>query len=180
MLNEKETALILIDVQGKLAEMVYNSKNIISNIKKLVLACKALSIPIVWVEQYPAGLGETVPELSSLLKNQQAFEKHTFNALANKEIEKKVTQLKKTQWLVCGIETHICVYQTAIGLLEKGYRVELVTDAVSSRSKSSIKMAINKLQSKGAEVTDVEMCVYELIKNSKKPVFKEILPIIKM
>lgn len=179
MLQRKNTALLLIDVQGKLARMVHQSKEVITNIRKLILACKVLSIPIVWVEQYPEGLGKTVSELSELLNEQKPITKHTFNALANKEIENMITQLNKEQWLVCGIETHICVYQTAMALLNKNYKVELVTDAVSSRSKSSIDLAINKLQAKGVSLTNVEMCIYELVKDSKTEAFKKILPLIK-
>lgn len=179
MLQRKDTALLLIDVQGKLARMVHQSKEVITNIRKLILACETLSIPIVWVEQYPKGLGKTVSELSELLNKQKPIAKHTFNALANKEIESTIAQLNKKQWLVCGIEAHICVYQTAMALLNKNYKVELVTDAVSSRSKNSIDLAINKLQTKGIGLTNVEMCIYELVKDSKTEAFKKILPLIK-
>lgn len=179
MLNEKETALIVIDVQGKLARMVNESELLVQNLKRLISVFDAMSIPIVWVEQYPEGLGKTIPEISELLKNRNPFPKYTFSALGNEKIENEIVKLNKKQWLVCGIETHICVYQTAMDLLAKNYEVEIVADAVSSRTKESKELALSKLQKKGIGLTNIEMCVYELIKNSKNDIFKKILPFFK-
>lgn len=179
MLNEKETALIIIDVQGKLARMVAESEQLVKNLRQLISAFKTMSIPIVWVEQYPEGLGKTIPEISELLVNQTPFSKYTFSALGNKDIENEIEKLNRKQWLVCGIETHICVYQTAMDLLAKNYEVEIVSDAVSSRTKESKALALSKLQKKGVGLTNIEMCVYELIKNSKTDIFKKILPLFK-
>lgn len=179
MLNEKETALIIIDVQGKLARMVAESEQLVKNLRQLIAAFKTMSIPIVWVEQYPEGLGKTIPEISELLENKTPLPKYTFSALGNKDIESEIEKLNRKQWLVCGIETHICVYQTAMDLLAKNYEVEIVSDAVSSRTKESKELALAKLQKKGVGLTNIEMCVYELIKNSKTDIFKKILPLFK-
>ncbi|TDO96983.1 hydrolase [Flavobacterium sp. 245] len=179
MLANENTGLILIDVQGKLARIVNESEKLVSNLEKLILGCKILSIPIIWAEQNPKGLGPTIPELEKLLPNQKAIEKYTFNAFENEEFKQSIINSNKKQWLICGIETHICVYQTAIGLLSHDFEVEIVTDCVSSRSKESIDLALKKLQSKGASLTNIEMCLYELVKDSKKEIFKEILTLIK-
>lgn len=180
MLDENNTALLIVDVQGKLARMVYESEELIANIRKLIIACQAMSIPIVCLEQYPEGLGGTVPEIAKLLAPNKPLSKRTFNGLFDEKIEETIKKLNKEQWLICGIEAHVCVYQTALALLEKKYRVELVVDAISSRSKESIDLTVKKLHKKGIELTNVEMSVYELVKDSRKDVFKEILSLVKM
>lgn len=179
MLIQENTGLILIDVQGKLARIVNESEKLISNLEKIIRGGQILELPIIWVEQNPQGLGATVPELAGLLKNQQSLEKYSFNAMDNESFKQAIIDSGRKQWLVCGIEAHICVYQTVLGLLSHNFEVEIVADCISSRAKENIDLALKKLQHKGANVTTVEMCLYELVKSSKSEVFKEILNLIK-
>jgi nicotinamidase-related amidase len=179
VLNQEKAGLVIVDVQGKLASIVHESEELLRNIQVLIQGCQILKIPIVWVEQNPRGLGQTVPELRKLLKPYQPLEKYTFNACESSSFEKAITESSLQQWIVCGIEAHICLYQTALGLLSRGYHVEVVTDCISSRSKANIELAINKLQGSGASLTSVEMCLYELVKDARKEEFKRILPLIK-
>ncbi|MDQ6473001.1 hydrolase [Flavobacterium sp. LHD-80] len=179
MLSNENTGLILIDVQGKLARIVNESEKLVSNLEKLIRGCQILSIPIIWAEQNPKGLGSTIAELEILLSNQKPIEKYTFNAFENTDFKQSIINSNKKQWLICGIEAHICVYQTAIGLLSNNFEVEIVIDCVSSRSKESIDLALKKLQNKGASLTNIEMCLYELVKDSRKEIFKKILTLIK-
>ncbi|EJG02565.1 hydrolase [Flavobacterium sp. F52] len=179
MLQQENTGLIIIDVQGKLARIVQNSEKLAENLEKLIKGCQILSIPIVWAEQNPKGLGRTIPELEKLLLHQKPIEKYTFNAYENDVFKQAIMDSGRKQWLICGIEAHICVYQTAIGLLSNNFEVEIVIDCVSSRETKSIETAIQKLQQKGASVTNIEMCLYELVKDSRRDIFKEILTLIK-
>ncbi|MFD1602830.1 hydrolase [Flavobacterium artemisiae] len=179
MLHPENTGLIIIDVQGKLARIVYESEKLVSNLEKLIRGCQILKLPIVWAEQNPAGLGQTIPELEKLLVNQKAIEKFSFNAFENDLFKEAVLQSNRKKWIVCGIETHICVYQTSIGLLTSNFEVEIAADCVSSRLKENKILALNKLQKKGASLTSVEMCLYELLASSKNENFKEILTLIK-
>ena len=179
MLNQEKTGLIIVDVQGKLARIVHKSEALLSNIQALVQGCQILNLPIVWLEQNPQGLGQTVPELSELLKGSQPLEKTTFDACSNNSIVEAITESGVQQWLVCGIEAHICVYQTASGLLSRGYKVEVVVDCVSSRTKANVELALKKLQDKGASLTSLEMCLFELVKDARKEEFKQILSLIK-
>ncbi|MHC0442615.1 hydrolase [Flavobacterium sp. 3-210] len=179
MLIEENTGLILIDVQGKLARIVDKSEALILNLEKLIRGCQLLSIPIIWAEQNPKGLGTTIPELEKLLQHQKPIEKYTFNALDTEIFRQSIIDSGKKQWLICGIEAHICVYQTAMGLLSNDFEVQIVTDCVSSRSKQSSKIALKKLHNKGADLTNAEMCLYELVKDSRQNIFKEILTLIK-
>ena len=179
MLIQENTGLILIDVQGKLARIVNESDQLISNLKKLIRGCQILSVPIIWAEQNPKGLGRTIPELEDLLRNGKPIEKYSFNAFENENFRQAIINSKKTQWLICGIEAHICVYQTTLGLLDHDFEIEVIADCVSSRSKDSVDLALKKMQSKGVALTTIEMCLYELVKDSTRAVFKEILTLIK-
>ena len=179
MLIHDRCGLIVVDVQGTLALSVYNSDKVIANIQRLIQCCQILNIPIIWLEQYPTGLGRTVEDISSLLVNIPCYEKKHFNALLEPSIENAIKDSGKTQWLVTGIEAHICVYQTVCGLLERHYEVEIVTDAITSRALSNVELAVEKMSDEGAKQTSVEMAVYELLKRASTPEFKAILPIIK-
>lgn len=179
MLHHENTGLVIVDVQGKLAAMVDKSEDLLANIQTLIQACNILKLPIILLEQNPQGLGKTVPQLKQLLPDHVAFEKHTFNACANGGFMNAISESSIQQWLVCGIEAHICVYQTALGLVSSGYEVEVVSDCVSSRSNTHVDLALNKLQNNGVNLTSLEMCIYELIKDSRQAEFKAILPLIK-
>ena|SRR5690554_239719 len=179
MLSQEKTGLVIVDVQGRLAGLVHESAALLSNIRALIQGCQILKLPIIWLEQSPQALGPTAPELTALLTGNQPIEKHTFNGCDNSDFSMAVADSKMRQWLVCGIEAHICVYQTALGLLAKNYEVEVVADCVSSRAKANLDLALNKLQNKGVGLTSVEMCLYELLKDARKEQFKKILPLIK-
>jgi len=180
MLIKENCGLIIVDVQGRLAQMVHNSDALLVNTRKLIECCQLLAIPIIWLEQNPKGLGETLPELSNLLKlTSKVHEKYHFNALFDSDISAAIEATGKQQWLVAGIEAHVCVYQTVMGLLNAGYESEVVIDCIASRTQANIEVAIAKMQQKGASITSVEMCVFELLKSAKSDEFKGILPIIK-
>jgi nicotinamidase-related amidase len=179
MLLKENCGLMLVDVQGSLARMVQNSDLFIANTKKLLQCCQVLSIPVIWLEQNPKGLGATVPELSELMTQFSVNEKFHFNALFEESISSAIKDTGKQQWLVAGIEAHICVYQSVLGLLSEGFKVEVVADCISSRSQANIELALLKMKDSGAGITSVEMCIYELLKSSKAEGFKEILSLIK-
>lgn len=179
MLNPQQSALILVDVQGNLARAMPENKRLIKNIQSSIKAAQVLDIPIVWIEQYPEGLGETVAELKELLPDQVPLTKTTFGCMANAGINEVLAQLGRKQLLVCGIEAHVCVYQSVIQMLETGYEVELITDAVGSRDPANKQLAIAKMQAKGASLTSTEMWIFEATQDAKSPLFKDILSIVK-
>lgn len=119
MLNKNNTGLIVVDVQGKLARIVNDSDLLIENCAKLIKGAQILGLPIVWLEQNPDKLGATVEELSILLPEQKAITKFTFDGCTEPEVMQAIHQADIETWLVCGIETHICVYQTAMSLINK-------------------------------------------------------------
>lgn len=179
MLKRENTAFVLIDVQGKLAEIVHESKQMMKNLQILIEAMKILEIPIIWVEQYPEGLGPTSKELADLLTDYQPIRKMTFDACKTEQFVQAVKETGKTHMLVAGIETHICVYQTAYGLKQLGYDVEVVQNGVSSRRLEDKEVGLEKMKSAGILVTCVETAIYELLEVAGTEQFKKILKLVK-
>ncbi len=179
MLTKDDTILVLIDIQGKLARIVDNSEQVIQNIVNAVQGAKVLGLPILWLEQYPKGLGPTVEEISEHLTDEQPIEKITFSAYDTPEFVSKLEATGRKKVLIAGVETHICVYQTAAQLLENGYEVEVLADCVSSRTAESRQIGIQKMVQLGAKVSNVEMALFEMQQIAKGDEFKAISKIIK-
>ncbi|WP_163391093.1 isochorismatase family protein [Enterovibrio norvegicus] len=179
MLDRENTGLIVVDVQGKLARLVHDSDVLIANTVKLVKGAQALGLPIVLVEQNPERLGSTVDELQALLTGNPAIPKFTFDACKAPAFLEAIKHANVTTWLICGIEAHICVYQTAQHLHQLGCTVELVQDCVSSRAPENTCLAISKLSSKAIGITGLEMCLYELVEDCRADGFKTVLGLVK-
>ncbi|MDV5061269.1 isochorismatase family protein [Vibrio diabolicus] len=180
MLSKGNTGLIVVDVQGKLATLMHESDALIENITKLVKGAKALDLPILWLEQNPERLGPTAEPIREVLESTHLpITKYTFDGRKEATFKVAVENAKVDTWLVCGIESHICVYQTAVSLRQSGYRVELVTDCVSSRTAANKALALAKLTANGVVLTGLEMCLYEMVEDCRAPEFKEILALIK-
>ena len=179
MLKKENTGLIITDIQGRLARLVHGSDALISNCEKLIKGSKFLGLPIIWLEQNPDKLGTTVTELSSLLKTQTPIHKFTFDACEEPQFLEAISAANVDTWLICGIEAHICVYQTALRLQQLGYKVQLVCDCISSRTLENKHLGISKLVNRDVDTSGVEMCLYELVKDCRAMEFKEILSLIK-
>lgn len=179
MLDRTKTGLIVVDIQGKLARLVHDSEALIENCGNLIQGFQTLGLPIIVLEQNPERLGATVDELRPLLADIKPIPKFTFSGCHEAEFIRSVKATNVDTWLICGIETHICVYQTAVGLLELGYKVELVSDCVSSRRIENKQLGINKMQAQGVGVSGVEMALYELLQDCRAPEFKQILTLIR-
>lgn len=178
MLTKEDTVLVLIDIQGKLAKIVDDSEFVIDNIVRVVKGANVLELPILWLEQYPKGLGPTVEEIANEIDG-TPIEKITFSAYDNEEFVQKLEATGRKKVLLAGIETHICVYQTAAHLLAKGYEVEVLADCVSSRTASNREVGIEKMLQLGAKITSVEMALMEMQVIAKGDAFKAISVIIK-
>ncbi|KEF36750.1 nicotinamidase-like amidase [Schinkia azotoformans MEV2011] len=179
MLNKENTVFVLVDVQGKLAKMVQDSEQMIANLKNLIQGLRILDVPIVWLEQYPEGLGPTNEELTVHLAGMEPISKITFSACKNPEFMEAIEKTGRKQILIAGIETHICVYQTATGLKDLGYEVEVVADAVSSRTTLNKEIGLEKMKSAGIRWTSVEMALYELMETAEGEQFKQVLKLLK-
>ncbi|MEK4627696.1 hydrolase [Solibacillus sp. FSL R7-0682] len=179
MLKKEETVLVLIDIQGKLAQIVDNSEFIIGNIATVVQGAKELQLPVLWLEQYPKGLGHTVETIAQHLTDQSPIEKITFSAYQTEEFVQALEQTGRKKVLLAGIETHICVYQTAADLLANGYVVEVLADCVSSRTATNSEIGLQKMMQLGATITSVEMALFEMQQIAKGDSFKAISRLVK-
>jgi len=179
MLDLENTALVIIDVQDKLARVMSDRDELFLNLKKLVRGMQALGVPIIVTEQYPQGLGRTVPELAQLLCDVQPIAKLSFSCCGEERFLKEIKVLNHRQVLVAGIEAHVCVYQTVVDLLGAGYEVQVVGDAVSSRTVENREIGLEKMRSAGADITSTEMALFELLKVAQGETFKEISRIVR-
>ncbi len=173
------TVLLMIDIQGKLWNVMHDKSTLLENAQKLVKAMRILSVPIILTEQNPHGLGPTLPELIHYMPEVKALPKFCFSCFQDSGFEQEISRLNRKQVLICGIETHVCVHQTALDLLSRGYEVQIIADAVSSRVHSNKEAALARLQSEGAKLTVTEMAIFELLGAADSPLFKEILKVIK-
>jgi len=179
MLKRENTALVLIDIQGKLAELMHEREALYRNLQILIKGAQVLKLPILWLEQYPKGLGPTIPQVAGLLPDQQPLAKTCFSACSLDDFQDQLRQSGRRQILLAGIESHICVYQTARDLLDSAYRVEVVADAVSSRTAENKALGLERMAQAGAEITGVEMCLFELLKQAGTAEFKQIATLVK-
>lgn len=170
-------SLLIVDVQEKLAPLVTESESLVAAAVRLVRGAKLLDIPIWATEQYPRGLGATVPELASLIPTRCS--KTTFHCTAVPELVEQLHGLHVRHVTVAGIETHVCVLQTALELMKLGFRVQVPADATSSRGRIDWEFALRRLELAGAVVTTTETILFEWLESSDHPRFKEFSAMIK-
>jgi len=180
MLTTENTAFMLIDYQGRLAQVMHEREQLHDNLVTLIKGLNVLNIPIIWVEQYPKGLGETKESVKKLLiENNEPIAKMDFSACAHEDVQSLMKDVNREKYIVAGIEAHVCVYQTVKQLLKADKHVEFVQDCISSRTKMNKEIAIQKMQRLGAYSTSVEMVLFELLGTAEHPNFKEISTLIK-
>jgi nicotinamidase-related amidase len=176
ILRPEECALAVIDIQEKLLAQIFEKERVLRNAQLLVRLADILQLPVIVSTQYEKGLGKTAPEISSLLPKTRPLDKLEFGCFGNSEYCSAVGKLaNRGTLLLCGIESHICVTQTALGALNQGLNVHVAADAVSSRTELNWKLGLNRMQAAGAVLSSTEMMIYELLGKSGTPAFKEML-----
>jgi nicotinamidase-related amidase len=179
MLDIQNCLLVVVDIQGKLAELMYDRDALFKNIQILIKAAKLLDIPILWCQQAPDALGATVPEIAELLTGIEPINKTSFSCCGDERFVNQLTSLNRPQILLTGIEGHVCIYQTAVDLKEKGFTTSVIADAVSSRSLENKQTALSKMQAMGIEIWSTEMVLFKLLKTAAHPKFKQIAKLAK-
>ncbi|WP_144210615.1 hydrolase [Shewanella donghaensis] len=180
MLTADQSVLVIVDVQGKLAQVMQQSTALHQQLSTLIQGAQLFDIPILWVEQLPDKLGGTTPELSELLsKTTRVIAKSHFSAWQCSEFQQQLTGLNRKNIILAGIETHVCVYQTCQDLLANRYQVQLVADAVSSRIEANKALGIQMMINMGAKLTNTESCLFELQHQATGERFKALLKLIK-
>ena len=179
MLDAQNAVLVVIDVQGKLAQLMHEKEQLFENVKRIIQGAQVLDIPILWTEQNPEGLGPTTPQIAELMPELNPIPKFSFSCCGAPRFAESLQELGRNQALLAGIETHVCVYQTAIDLLRQDYEVHVVADAVSSRAAFNRQIGLEKMKDAGAKLTSVETALFELLRVAEGPKFKSILKIVR-
>lgn len=179
-LSRDKTGLLVIDVQEKLFPYVENSCPVMQTLQKAVRGFQILHLPVFVTEQYPKGLGHTVATLKGVLGQQQKFlVKTAFSCMDDELIRQELLNAPIQQWVLVGIEAHVCVLQTAKDLIDSGKQVTVLNDAISSRSIYDFSTAIAEMRDYGVRISSTETILFELLRNSKATEFKEISELIK-
>lgn len=177
--NVKDSVVVIVDVQEKLAAAMPSGvqKRIVQQINIVLAAAEALSVPVVVTEQYPAGLGRTLDELNITVAT-TVIEKTSFSCVQEDSFCEQIESIDRKQILLMGMESHICILQTAFDLQGQGYQVYVVEDAISSRSKANQYNALQRLRNAGIVVTNVESVIFEWLADAKHPAFKSVSKLI--
>ena len=180
-LESDQCALVVVDIQEKLLPPIFQKDQLVRNSKLLIRAASVLKIPTIMSTQYAKGLGKTVPEVASLLPGTEAVDKDQFSCFGSDAFCTLVKRLpgQRNTLLLCGMESHICVTQTALAGLREGYLVHVASDAVSSRTEWNWKIGLERMRAAGAVISSAEMMIYELMRSSSSPAFREMLPHLK-
>jgi nicotinamidase-related amidase len=174
-------ALLVVDIQEKLLPPIFQKEQLIRNSQLLIRLAGVLKLPALMTTQYAKGLGATVPEIASLLPETHAIDKQMFSCFGSDVFCSLLKRLpgNRNTVLLCGMESHICVTQTALAALREGYIVHVASDAVSSRTEWNWKIGLQRMRAAGAVISSTEMIIYELLRSSGAPAFKELLPYLK-
>lgn len=179
LLTKNNSFCLLVDVQEKLFPAIENKELLLKNIIFLLNGLKTLELPIMATEQYPKGLGKTLPTLQNNFPIQKTLEKTEFSAWLNQSIKQEIIQLDKQQVVIIGIESHICVLQTALHMLRHGFEVFIPSECVASRTITSKQQALQRIQMAGGVITDAESCLFEIMETSSHSQFKNISELLK-
>lgn len=180
-LDADQCALVVIDIQEKLLPPIFQKEQLVRNAQLLIRAAGILKIPALVSMQYAKGLGGTVPDVASLLPGIESIDKTLFSCFGSEAFCSQLKRLpgQRTTLLLCGMESHICVAQTALAALRDGYLVHIASDAVSSRAEWNWKIGLDRMRAAGAIISSTEMMIYELMRASSSAAFKELLPYLK-
>jgi nicotinamidase-related amidase len=177
----EQCALIIVDMQEKLLPPIWEKERLVRNVQLLIRLAGILKIPALVTTQYAKGLGNTVPDIASMLPDTPAIDKLMFSCFGSDAFCSLLKRLpgQRTTMLLCGMETHICVMQTALGALREGYLVHVASDAVSSRTELNWRIGLDRMRAAGAVLSSAEMMIYELLRSSGASAFREMLPYLK-
>lgn len=179
-LRAEDSLLLVIDMQERLQPLIHDDARVRAKAAALAAGCDLLDVPVLVTEQYPKGLGRTVAELEPAVAAAGApMEKTEFSCAANDAVRSRIEAMRRPDILLAGIEAHICVMQTALDLLERGYRVLVVEDAVGSRAATDRDVGLSRMRRHGAEGVSVEMVLFELMGGSRHPSFKDVQALVK-
>jgi nicotinamidase-related amidase len=180
-LQAEHCALLVIDIQEKLLPPIFRKEQLLRNSELLIRLAGIFNMPVLLTTQYAKGLGPTVPAIASLLPEVATHDKVQFSCFGSDAFCSTLKRLpgNRTTLLLCGMETHICVMQTALAALREGYLVHVASDAISSRTEWNWQIGLDRMRAAGAVISSTEMMIYELLRSSGSEKFKQLLPYLK-
>jgi len=179
ILRRNQTALLIVDLQQKINAVMQTGDLVVESVVKLIKGCQHLQVPIFATEQYPKGLGPTEPAVSAALENVEPIQKMAFSCCDSEPFNAALQNSGVKQVVVTGIECHVCVLQTALDLLSRGFQVHVPRDAVSSRKALDYETGLERMARAGVVLTTVESVLFELLERSDTPEFKPVTSLIK-
>jgi len=179
VLDRHRTLAICVDIQERLLPHIHGNQELTRRAATLIRGLRVLDVPIVVTEQYTKGLGTTVPEIADALGTYDPIEKMSFSCCGNPDVEATVLKKNRHQAIVFGIEAHVCVQQTVLDLIDRGQKVVVVDDCVSSRSANDARVAIERMRQAGAVISTMESVLFELLRVSGTQEFKTISALVK-
>lgn len=180
IISKSNTALLVIDVQEKLFPRVERITEVLTGMQKMINGSQVFEIPILVTEQYPEGLGKTIPSLKEMFpENQSYISKTSFSSIKEPKVQKELEEIDRDHWILIGIEAHVCVLQTALDLIRQGKQVTVLNDAISSRSIFDYSTAIAEMRDFGVRISSVETILFELLQDATAPEFKQISELVK-
>ena len=180
MLNNADTLLLLVDFQVKLLPFTWDAEGVVTRTVRLIQGAQRLTLPILVTEQYPQGLGRTDPRMITALgEAYRPIVKTTMSCMGDPRFREALEAAGRRQVILCGIEAHVCVHQTAVDLVEAGYEVHLAADCVSSRRERDVELALRRMAQIGCRISTHEMAIFEILRVSGTPEFKEWIRIVR-
>jgi len=171
--------LIAIDIQGNLAQAMFEKENLFASAVKIIRGARVFNLPVIATEQIPEKLGRTIPQIAEELNGSGIISKESFSCWGSDIFRQELEVHSRRQAIVLGIETHVCVYQTVLDLISHGYDVHVVADAVSSRTAENRAIGIARMQEAGAHITSTETVLFEILRSAADPKFRDIYKIVK-
>ncbi len=178
-LARTKAGLVVVDVQERLLPAIFEQQRVLQNTVRLIQGAAVLQVPIFATEQYRKGLGATVPEVAGAIPGFAPMEKLAFSACGASGFVSALKQKGVAEAILCGIEAHVCVSQTCLDLLDGGFRVFVVADAVSSRTPENYRCGLDRMRAAGAVIVSTEMVLFELLEEAGTAEFKQILNLVK-
>jgi nicotinamidase-related amidase len=178
-ITRTKAGLVVVDLQERLLPAIFEQQRVVQNTVRLIQGAALLQVPIFATEQYRLGLGPTVPEVAAAIPGFAPMEKLAFSACGATGFAAALEQKQVSEAILCGIEAHVCVTQTCLDLLDKGLRVFVAADAVSSRTPENHHAGLDRMRAAGAVIVSTEMVLFELLERAGTAEFKQILNLIK-
>lgn len=178
-ITRENTTGLIIDIQERLYPVMWQKEDFLKNCRILIQGLQTLGLPVLVTQQYSKGLGDTIEEIKSLFPDFKHIEKRDFSCCDELSFTEKLKESKTENVIICGIESHVCVLQTAVDLKAAGYNPVVVMDCVSSRAENSIKLAAERFRYEGIMMTSAESILFELARSSAIPQFKTISNLVK-